>query len=515
MKFVFLLLAITKAFAEFQHAEFASSQIGIPKLPEPAQVLHLSPKKFANRNLFAPPKSPVAGFIGDYLGLRNEKDDQKDDFANFKIDGAGRFEEDHTKKIPPVKPIDIANVEKRILSEGTDNKEEDSYSSYPSITDDYTYYSTKSTTKEVAHRNSFRKGRRRQHKIANPYAQNFRAERINRIKATKKHNNKLDKHQNDESNLPYRPKYPASPYFGMCRLEDFEYDIKGNKIGRGGFGKVYSAVHKPTGIVVALKKVSVQSIRKNAKHVENEETIHHAIVHPFFAKHLCTMRGENGDIYFAMELVPGKNLAKRLPDIHPIPSDRLAKILAQMVVALEYLHSHCIIYRDLKAENVLLAPDGTVKFIDFGLSVHDCDNKMTNIAGTLEYTAPEMAARKKYGRAVDWYSLGILLYNLKMAKLPMTRRQIGDREAFLERISEGLEFGSTDDKDADDLIGHLTERDPRLRWGMTAETQKLIRAHPFFKSVDWKEIEGETHCAIQYPKLLKAVDLPEDEAVGA
>lgn len=302
--------------------------------------------------------------------------------------------------------------------------------------------------------------------------------------------------------LLYKPKFPAYPSFGMCNLSDFEVST-GEKLGKGGFGKVFMGRHIKTGIPVAIKLISHESIKKSPKHVENEETIHGRLYNPWVAKFYCTMADpETSDIYFVLEYVPGLNLAKRLTKDRNVPRENLKMWIAEIVLALEYLHKQCIVYRDLKAENILISPDNHIRLIDFGLSVFDCENKLKNVAGTLEYTAPEMASRVPHGRAIDFYSLGVLLFTLVAGKLPLSYKKSGlDKKGFLKLIAKGFDFPATGDAIADDLISHLCDRNPATRWGLDEKYRKQLQSHPFFKGIDWLKLEETHKQQTQYPLI--------------
>jgi len=284
----------------------------------------------------------------------------------------------------------------------------------------------------------------------------------------------------------YLPKCPISSLFGKCELADFEV-AHGTVLGSGGYGKVYLGKHRPTGMAVALKQI--QREKFNPRHVEHEETIHHSLSHPYISKFHCTMRDDAGNLFFAIEYIPGKNLGRRLGGRHGVTRATVQKYVAEIVTALEYLHAKCIVYRDLKASNILVSPKDHIKLIDFGLSIYDCDDQLRGFAGTLEYAAPEMAAHQNYGRAVDYYSLGILLFRLVTGRLPISRGDYNmDKREFLDFVARGFHFPSTGDKIADDLIGHFCDRNIATRYGLNPATHKHIRNHPFFHGFNWNTL---------------------------
>lgn len=322
----------------------------------------------------------------------------------------------------------------------------------------------------------------------------------------------------------YWPICVDSPLFGTCKLADFEVQVN-NVLGAGGYGKVFLGKHRPTGKVVALKQIAADIV--NPRHVEHEETIHHKLNHPYIAKFHCTMRDEVGNLYFAIEYIPGNNLGRRISNKkEKLPRPTVQRWTAEIVVALEYLHAQCIVYRDLKASNILVSKSNHIKLIDFGLSVYDCDDKLRGFAGTLEYAAPEMAAHKNYGRAVDYYSLGILLFRLVTGRLPLSRTQVQmDKPQFLAYVAAGFKFPSTGDKIADDLIAHFCDRVVANRYGVRLDSHQLIRNHPFFHGFHWSSLKvavpeesseslltarSASRTMITLDKLYQVIDSDED-----
>jgi len=288
----------------------------------------------------------------------------------------------------------------------------------------------------------------------------------------------------------YEPTCRTSSTFGACNLADF--DVQYDRIlGSGGYGKVFLGKHRPTGKTVALKQISWDIV--NPRHVQHEETIHHRLNHPYIAKFHCTMKDAQGNLYFAIEYIPGKNLGRRLSERgrEKVPRSTIQKYMAEIILALRYIHAQCIVYRDLKASNILVSKSGHIKLIDFGLSVYDCENNLKGFAGTLEYAAPEMAAHNYYGRAVDYYSLGILLFRMVTGKLPLSRQQVGlEKPEFLALVARGFPFPSSGDKIADDLIAHLCDRNPHTRYGVREDSHKLIQNHPFFSGFHWSSVKS-------------------------
>lgn len=303
-------------------------------------------------------------------------------------------------------------------------------------------------------------------------------------RVTKKHNSAKVL---QEYHFPYRPKFPANEDIGLCQLEYFAFDPAKDAIGHGGFGQVFKAKHISSGRYYALKLIPAKSIKEKPKHVENEETIHRIQDSPFVAKLYCTARDyKTNDIYFVMELFSGGSLSSQIRQMYPLRKDAIIKYTAQILIALRSIHRKCIVYRDLKADNVMIDSMDNVRLIDFGLSVYDADNSVKNLAGTLEYIAPEIASKKAYGRAVDFYSAGILLHVMVTGRHPYRRRKDEDKAFFIKKIAEKqIKINPTGWVEADQVISILTTEDPAQRWRFMNNDFVAFKSLPFFKGFDW------------------------------
>jgi len=291
-----------------------------------------------------------------------------------------------------------------------------------------------------------------------------------------------DQHLLDHDGF-YLPAYSSSAAFnGHCRFEDFEEE---RVIGRGAFGQVYRAVHKPTGRVVAIKELTRPV---EFRLIRREECIQHSLHSPLMTRHYCTI-SEEGYIAFVMELVEGTTLYKARRRSENLP---IVSIAAQIVLMMEYLHDRYIMYRDLKPENLMYNPrKGTVKLIDFGLA-HRLDGpnaQTTGQSGTPPFMAPEIIAsiNSRYSYPADWYTLGLVIYELIGGRNPFDN--IRDTSILQRHIAEGFECNLPDTKGCH-LILKLTNHDPTLRWGHSISSRRRIRRHPWFAGIPWAEFEA-------------------------
>uniref|UniRef100_A0A667YYW9 non-specific serine/threonine protein kinase n=1 Tax=Myripristis murdjan TaxID=586833 RepID=A0A667YYW9_9TELE len=168
--------------------------------------------------------------------------------------------------------------------------------------------------------------------------------------------------------------------------------------------------------------------------------------------------------------------------------DRTRFYGAEIVSALDYLHSAKIVYRDLKLENLMLDKDGHIKITDFGLCKEGITDAATmkTFCGTPEYLAPEVLEDNDYGRAVDWWGLGVVTYEMMCGRLPFYNQ---DHEKLFELIlMEEIKFPRTLSADAKSLLSGLLIKDPNKRLGGGPDDAKEIMRHSFFATVDWQDV---------------------------
>ncbi|XP_018907623.1 ribosomal protein S6 kinase beta-1 isoform X3 [Bemisia tabaci] len=282
-------------------------------------------------------------------------------------------------------------------------------------------------------------------------------------------------------------------------------------LGKGGYGKVFQ-VCKLTGTdagkifaMKVLRKASIVRNQKDTAHTKAERSILEAVKHPFIVDLKYAFQTDS-KLFLILEFCPGGELFSILERESFISEKVSCFYLAEITLALEHLHVLGIIYRDLKPENILLDATGHVKLTDFGLcKEHIQDDTVTHtFCGTIEYMAPEILTRSGHGKAVDWWSLGALLYDMLTGTPPYTGE---NRKRTIERIMKGrLYLPPYLSSDARDLIKRLLKRYPHQRLGSSPEDGLEIRRHCFFRSINWNDIMSRKAEAPFKPKLKGADD---------
>ncbi|XP_058238676.1 microtubule-associated serine/threonine-protein kinase 4 isoform X10 [Hemibagrus wyckioides] len=295
---------------------------------------------------------------------------------------------------------------------------------------------------------------------------------------------------------------PLQPRRKPCEI-DFEM-IK--LISNGAYGAVYLVRHKETNQRFAMKKINKQNLmlRNQIQQAFVERDILTFAENPFVVSMYCSFETRR-HLCMVMEYVEGGDCATLLKNMGPLPVDMARMYFAETVLALEYLHNYGIVHRDLKPDNLLVTSMGHIKLTDFGLSKVGLMNMTTNlyeghiekdarefsdkqVCGTPEYIAPEVILRQGYGKPVDWWAMGIILYEFLVGCVPF----FGDtpEELFGQVISDEINWPEGEDAppaDAQQLITLLLRQNPLERLG-TAGGAYEVKHHQFFHSLDWNSL---------------------------
>eukprot|EP01123_Difflugia_compressa_P010039 TRINITY_DN3554_c0_g1_i1.p1 TRINITY_DN3554_c0_g1~~TRINITY_DN3554_c0_g1_i1.p1 ORF type:complete len:485 (+),score=97.92 TRINITY_DN3554_c0_g1_i1:57-1457(+) len=267
-------------------------------------------------------------------------------------------------------------------------------------------------------------------------------------------------------------------------IEDFT--IK-KVIGQGSFGKVLLVTKKEEpnkDRVFAMKVLNKSTIiaRNEVEHTKSEKSILMKLEHPFLVQLHYSFQTPD-KLYFIMDYINGGELFFHLQRDKKFPEERVRYYAAEIVSGLEYLHTNGVIYRDLKPENLLVTREGHIVMTDFGLSkegLFEKDDRTGTFCGTPEYLAPEVLEGKGYGKAVDWWSFGTLVYEMLTGLPPFYCEDV--QEMYTRIMTAELEVPASMSPPAADLLSKLLDRNDETRLQEPAE----IKSHPFFAPIDFE-----------------------------
>ncbi|XP_065178137.1 RAC-gamma serine/threonine-protein kinase-like [Sycon ciliatum] len=288
-------------------------------------------------------------------------------------------------------------------------------------------------------------------------------------------------------------------------LEDFEM-LK--VLGKGTFGKVMLGRDKATGEVFAIKilKKEVIVAKDEVEHTMTENRVLQSARHPFLTSLRYSFQTKER-LCFVMEYVNGGELFFHLSRERVFTEDRTRFYGAEISLAIKYLHELGIVYRDLKLENLLLDKEGHIKITDFGLCKEEITYGATTktFCGTPEYLAPEVLEDNDYGRAVDWWGLGVVMYEMMCGRLPFYNR---DHEVLFELIlMEEVKFPTRITELARSLLGGLLIKDPTHRLGGGKRDAEDIMEHAFFAScINWDDLMAKKIEAPFKPTVKSSTD---------
>ncbi|GMF13614.1 unnamed protein product [Phytophthora lilii] len=273
-------------------------------------------------------------------------------------------------------------------------------------------------------------------------------------------------------------------------LGDFEI-VK--LVGRGACGRVKLVRKKhgyDEGVFYAMKAIRKKLViqRGLVEATNAERRILDRIKHPYVAT-LCYAFQTEAKLYLLSKYYPGGNLLDQMRLAQRFTEDRTRLYTAEVALAIRHLHQNDIIYRDLKLENVLVDSDGHVALTDFGMSKENMpdEGRTTTFVGTYQMMAPEVFSGKSYSRAVDWWALGVMVYEMIDGRTPFnakTNRLIKERI-----VNVDLKFSPRFTEDAKDFVSKLLTKNEDDRLGSGEHGFEHIKHHPWFKGLDWDSVE--------------------------
>ena len=273
-------------------------------------------------------------------------------------------------------------------------------------------------------------------------------------------------------------------------------------IGRGAFGEVHVCRNKKTNEIVAIKKIkkSVLLQKNQIKHTRDEQDFLSKIKSNWIVELKCSFQ-EGDFLFLVMEFLPGGDLMNLLILKETLNEEEAKFYLCEMILAIEAIHNLDCIHRDIKPDNILIGKDGHIKLSDFGLAKiadnifkEDIFNYKGNkhirnysCVGTAYYVAPEVLQKSGYGKEIDWWSLGVIFYEMLIGYAPFCSKHTNEVCFKVLHYQNYLQFPEQVKISnlAKDLIYKLLT-DPDMRLGKNGSEE--IKAHPFFKGINWKKI---------------------------
>ncbi|XP_036876740.2 ribosomal protein S6 kinase alpha-2 isoform X4 [Manis javanica] len=280
-------------------------------------------------------------------------------------------------------------------------------------------------------------------------------------------------------------------------------------LGQGSYGKVF-LVRKiqgsDAGQLYAMKVLKKATLKvRDRVRSKMERDILAEVNHPFIVKLHYAFQTE-GKLYLILDFLRGGDLFTRLSKEVMFTEEDVKFYLAELALALDHLHSLGIIYRDLKPENILLDEEGHIKITDFGLSKEaiDHDKRAYSFCGTIEYMAPEVVNRRGHTQSADWWSFGVLMFEMLTGSLPFQGKDRKETMALILKAKLGMpQFLSLE---AQSLLRALFKRNPCNRLGAGIDGVEEIKRHPFFGTIDWNKLYRKEI----KPPFKPAVGRPED-----
>ncbi|POY72469.1 putative Non-specific serine/threonine protein kinase [Rhodotorula taiwanensis] len=267
-------------------------------------------------------------------------------------------------------------------------------------------------------------------------------------------------------------------------------------VGKGAFGKVRVVQHKKTKALYALKYINKARISKQraVNNIIQERRLLEEIDSPF----VCNLRfafQDDENLFMVLDLMLGGDLRFHLDRLGAMKEDWVRFYVAEMALALGDLHKRGIVHRDIKPDNILLDEKGHAHLTDFNIAVHFTERRpLTSVAGSMAYMAPEVLAKRGYFATVDWWSLGVVAYELLFGKRPyrgktnssLTSAILKDQVKFPENVDEILSAEGLD------CIKGLLQRDPKKRLGCPGTGGiEAFKRHAWFRDYDWDVLEAK------------------------
>ena len=281
-------------------------------------------------------------------------------------------------------------------------------------------------------------------------------------------------------------------------------------LGTGSFGRVLLVRFISNQNLYAMKILNKEQIKlkHQEEHTKTERDLMVKVNCPFIVNIKSAFQ-DSEKLYIVSEFMQGGDMFFHMHDgkIVVFNDEKTKFYILELVLALECLHKNNMVYRDLKPENILLDAKGHVKLTDFGLSkiLEAEDDKAFTICGTPQYLAPEIIKRKGYNKAVDWWSLGCVMYEMLTGKIPFAIKR--GVKLNIRIYDQEVIYPSNLSKEAKSLIKQLLILNPNERLGSGPNGSENVKNHPYFKGINWKDAWQRKIKPPFIPKLKNDTDL--------
>ena len=284
-------------------------------------------------------------------------------------------------------------------------------------------------------------------------------------------------------------------------------------IGKGSYGNVFLVRYNKNNMIYAMKVYKKSDLReKNQENnTKSERNLLTQINFPFIVEVKFAFQTDS-KLFLVQEFIQGGDLFFHIHSGQKFSTQKTKFYLVEIILAIDFLHKNNMIYRDLKPENILIDSKGHIKLTDFGLSkiVTNIEEKSFTICGTLQYIAPEIISGEGYNESVDWWSLGIIMYEMLTGKLPFKFNfdsQEEQEQNDLNIYDKKIKYPSWIEENAKDLINKLLNKDPEKRIGSGKEGAESIKKHPFFSDIDWNKALNKELRPPFIPKIENETDI--------
>ncbi|CAD8177990.1 unnamed protein product [Paramecium octaurelia] len=280
-------------------------------------------------------------------------------------------------------------------------------------------------------------------------------------------------------------------------------------IGKGSFGQVYLV--KRFNQLYAMKVLDKIMVLKHNlfPYAQTERNVLSMTSHPFIVKLRYAFQTPD-KLIMMLDYCPGGDLGQLLEEEQRLPEEQVKNYICEIILALEDLHQRDIIYRDLKPENIVIDADGHAILTDFGLSkegIFHANQGARSFCGSVAYLAPEMLKRKGHGKAVDWYLLGVVMYEMLVGVPPYYDNE---KDQLFNNIENAtLKIPSFISPQGRNLIKQLLQRNPLKRLGSGVGDSLEIKQHPYFQDVDWEKVKNKE---LELPKPTRKIKI--DTQIG-